>query len=236
MPQKLRCEVEEVIQHGERVYSLILRPERPVMRFIPGQFLHLTLEDYQPGDFWPDSRVFSIASAPAERDHLRITYAVKGNFTSRMEAELHPGRTVWVKLPYGDFIVTPERDVCILAGGTGITAFTAFISGLGADYPTPGDALLRSTPTGFTDLPVVGRILLPNAAQTCRLTSWLKKSMKGQIACQGASRSGGCGSFFRLRCKTHYYLSGPPDMLHALRAELHGRDVPAGQVHIDAWE
>jgi len=52
MPQKLRCEVEEVIQHGERVYSLILRPERPIMRFIPGQFLHLTLEDYQPGDFW----------------------------------------------------------------------------------------------------------------------------------------------------------------------------------------
>ena len=135
MPQKLLCEVEEVIHHGGRVYSVILRPERPIMRFLPGQFLHLTLDDYQPGDFWPESRVYSIASAPAERDRLRITYAVKGNYTSRMEAELHPGRMVWVKLPYGDFIVSSESDVCILAGGTGITAFTAFISSLGPDYP-----------------------------------------------------------------------------------------------------
>jgi len=235
MPQKLRCEVEEVIQHGERVYSLILRPERPIMRFIPGQFLHLTLEDYQPGDFWPDSRVFSIASAPAERDHLRITYAVKGNFTSRMEAELHPGQAVWVKLPYGDFIITPERDVCILAGGTGITAFTAFIVGLKADYP---DQVTLFYGARRPDL-LIYRSLVDSVAGRCpnlQAHFLAEEDHEGTDCLPGRIEAGWVWEFLPAPLQAHYYLSGPPDMLHALRAELHGWDVPANRIHIDAWE
>ena len=134
MPQKLRCEVLNVVDHGERVYSVFLKPDSPSPRFRGGQFLHLALDPYTPGDFWPESRVFSIASAPGDRNLLRITYAVKGQFTSRMEAELCPGREVWIKLPYGEFTVNPESNACLLAGGTGITAFTAFLSGLPAGY------------------------------------------------------------------------------------------------------
>jgi len=235
MPQKLRCEVEEVIQHGERVYSLILRPERPIMRFIPGQFLHLTLEDYQPGDFWPDSRVFSIASAPAERDHLRITYAVKGNFTSRMEAELHPGQAVWVKLPYGDFIITPERDVCILAGGTGITAFTAFIVGLKADYP---DQVTLFYGARRPDL-LIYRSLVDSVAGRCpnlQAHFLAEEDHEGTDCLPGRIEAGRVWEFLTAPLQAHYYLSGPPDMLHALTAELSGRDVVASQIHIDAWE
>ncbi len=135
MPQKILCRVQEILNHGGHVYSLILIPERPAPRFLSGQFLHLALDEYQPGDYWPESRPFSIASVPDDRKHLRITYAVKGCFTTRMEKELSPGREVWVKMPYGDFGVSNGRDVCLLAGGTGITAFTAFLGGLSADYP-----------------------------------------------------------------------------------------------------
>ena len=97
-------------------------------QFKPGQFLHLALDPYEPGGFWPESRVFSIASSPTERDRLAITYAVKGAYTTRMERELAPGSSVWVKLPYGEFVVDPARDAVLFAGGTGITAFTAFLS------------------------------------------------------------------------------------------------------------
>jgi len=132
MPQKLRCRVIEIQAHGEQIYSLFLQPESPAPRFLPGQFLHLALDEYTAGDFWPESRTFSIASAPAERQLLRITYAVKGNFTTRMEAELHAGSQVWVKMPYGEFTIQGGQDTCLLAGGTGITAFTAFLAGLSA--------------------------------------------------------------------------------------------------------
>lgn len=235
MPQKLRCEVQEVIPHGERVYSLILRPERPIMRFIPGQFLHLTLDEYQPGDFWPDSRVFSIASSPAERDHLRITYAVKGNFTTRMEAELQPGRTVWVKLPYGDFIVLTDNDVCILAGGTGITAFTAFISGLEQDYPHRVALFYGAR---HPDL-LIYRSLVDTVSKRCpnlQAHFLAEEGYAGTDCLPGRIETGRVWEFLSAPLLVPYYLSGPPDMLRSLSGELRERGVPAGQIHIDAWE
>src|SRR5664280_922566 len=134
--RKIQCMVECVSDHGERVYTAELAPSALVPRFKPGQFLHLALDAYEPGGFWPDSRVFSIASSPRERDRLAITYAVKGAFTTRMERELAPGRSVWVKLPYGEFVVDPATDAVLFAGGTGVTAFTAFLQSLQPDQAT----------------------------------------------------------------------------------------------------
>ena len=44
--------------------------------------------------------------------------------------ELREGQGVWVKLPYGEFVIPDADNVVLLAGGTGITAFIAFIDGL----------------------------------------------------------------------------------------------------------
>src|ERR1700687_230805 len=101
--QKLGCVVERGVAHGERVYPLALRPQHLVPRFRPGQFLHLALDPYDPSGFWPESRVFSIASPPAQRDAIPITYAVHGRVTARMESDLVEGRHVWIQLPYGAF-------------------------------------------------------------------------------------------------------------------------------------
>src|SRR5437764_3360104 len=128
--RKLDCVVEQIVPHGERVYTLSLRPHRHVPRFRAGQFLHLALDPYDPGGFWPESRVFSIASPPAERERVRITYAVHGRFTSRMENDLVEGRKVWIKMPYGDFVIDSQGEVMLFAGGTGVTAFTAFLEDL----------------------------------------------------------------------------------------------------------
>lgn len=133
-PQKIRCRVSRIIDHGSHVYTIDLVPERPVPRFRPGQFLHLALDAYDPSGFWPDSRVFSIASPPGQRDALRLSYSVRGRFTARMEEELAEGRDVWIKLPYGEFIIDGATDVVLLAGGTGITAFTGFLENLAPDH------------------------------------------------------------------------------------------------------
>ena len=133
-PQKFRCRINKITDNGDHVYTIDLAPERPVSRFKPGQFLHLTLDDYDPSGFWPESRVFSIASSPAQRNNLRISYSVKGRYTARMEKELQEGRMVWVKLPYGDLVIRDENNVVLLAGGTGITALSAFIDGLTNEF------------------------------------------------------------------------------------------------------
>src|SRR3954453_16580670 len=95
--QKLACVVERIAGHGEGVYTVTLTPAaaagaaRPLPRFRAGQFLHLALAPYDPTGFWPESRVFSIASSPEARESVRITYAVHGRFTERMERELVEG-------------------------------------------------------------------------------------------------------------------------------------------------
>ena len=70
-----------------------------------------------------------MASGSVEKDRVRLTIAAKGPFTRRILAELQPGRRVWMKAPYGDFIVrtSREHDVVLIAGGTGVTPFVAFM-------------------------------------------------------------------------------------------------------------
>ncbi len=61
---------------------------------------------------------------------LKITFAVKGNFTKRMANELYKGKQVWLKLPYGDiFQREHDKNNCVfIAGGTGVTPFLSLFT------------------------------------------------------------------------------------------------------------
>jgi toluene monooxygenase electron transfer component len=233
MPKKLHCHVVDILDHGERVYSLFLKPEGPAPRFQPGQFLHLALDEYNPGDFWPDSRIFSIASTPADRDLLRVTYAVKGKFTNRMESELRQGVEVWVKMPYGEFIVTAETSVCLLAGGTGVTAFTAFLAGLPAQHPHPVHLFYGAR---RPDL-LIYRSLVESVVARCPNTHSFFLSEEGITAGVLAGRVD-LEQVWQTLPDPHaaiYYLSGPPIMLTTLSAALTERRIPVNRILTDAW-
>jgi ferredoxin-NADP reductase len=133
-PVRMRAEITSVGMHGAGVYSVTLRPERRVPGFKPGQFLHLALDEFDPSiGYWPESRVFSIASGTGDPE-LAIAYSVKGAFTRRMADTLVVGRRVWIKLPYGHFIVdslvTQGHDAVLVAGGTGISPFVPYLTAL----------------------------------------------------------------------------------------------------------
>ena len=235
MPQKLRCQVTDILDHGERVYSVFLRPENPTPRFLPGQFLHLALDNYSPGDFWPDSRSFSIANAPAEHQHLRITYAVKGHFTGRMEAELRPGREVWIKMPYGEFIVNAQKDVCLLAGGTGVTAFTAFLAGLPGEHPHHSYLLYGAR---RPDL-LIYRSLVEAALQHCsnlQTQFHAEQETEGTNCLPGRIDAEAVFRFIPDPLSVIYYLSGPPEMIRDLTSGLGQRGVTSSRIIADAWE
>ena len=235
MPQKLRCEVLNVVDHGERVYSVFLKPDSSLPRFQAGQFLHLALDSYSPGDFWPESRVFSIASAPDDRNLLRITYAVKGQFTSRMEAELCTGREVWIKLPYGEFTVNPESDACLLAGGTGITAFTAFLSGLPAGYEHEVYLFYGARrPDLLIYRPLVDTVLLrcSNLHPVFMVERFGESTdcLPGRIDMDIVWKS------IPDPLAITYYIAGPPEMIRIFTHGLGQRGVPSNCIITDAWE
>lgn len=226
--RKVRCTVLRVVDHGERVYSVELKPSEPIPRFRPGQFLHLALDPFEPGGFWPESRVFSIASSPEERDRLLITYAVKGAFTTRMERELRPGAGVWVKLPYGEFEVDASRDAVLFAGGTGVTAFTAFLQSLPPEHPRRVELFYGAR---TDDLFVYGQLVA-----ACERSV---PSVRCSLVCeatQGRLEVGAAWPAIERLDDPVHYLSGPPAMLAALTEQLRRHGVPNDDIRIDAWE
>jgi len=237
--QKIACRVESLLRHGERVYTVFLRPERQVPRFRPGQFLHLALDAYDPSGFWPESRAFSIASRPAERDLLRITYSVRGRFTERMEHELAEGAEVWVKLPYGHFVVAGD-NVVLFAGGTGITPFTAFLESAAAE----GGKSIVLAYGARTSALLVYRELIERCASAAPAldVSYFVESGSDAGSSDGTPPFVGRVAVAPVWAKVvrpfeaRYYIAGPPAMIQTISAELGARGVSEEQVHVDAWE
>jgi len=226
--RKIACDVTRVVDHGERVYTLELQPRSPVPRFKPGQFLHLALDEFEPGGFWPESRVFSIASSPLSREQLAITYAVKGPFTRRMEDELAEGREVWVKLPYGEFVVDPSRDAVLFAGGTGVTAFTAFLRSL---EPGHAQQVLLYYGARTPALLVYGPLAEARAVEVPSLTcTLLAEVLDGVLSVEAAWPA------VEALDEPAFYLSGPPGMLAALTDGLRAHGVDEAAIRTDAWE
>jgi ferredoxin-NADP reductase len=233
MPRKIRCVVAAITNHGGRVYTVELTPATPVPNFHPGQFLHLTVDDYDPSSFWPESRVFSIASSPRERSRLRICYAVKGRYTTKMEATLRVGSTVWIKLPYGEFVIDDHQPAVLLAGGTGISAFTAFIEALTPANQQPVTLVYGArTPDLllFKDMILAQRAAVPNfdviffAEQP---DATVPACLPGRISLDAV--------WGRL-AEPVFYLSGPPVMLATLTADLKAHGVAPERIRTDAWE
>ena len=230
VPRKLRCRVSRTTDHGDHVYTIEMEPETRPPAFRPGQFLHLALDDYDPSRFWPESRVFSIASPPATLP-LRISYSVRGRYTARMEKELTVGRQVWVKLPYGDFAVDTTRPAALFAGGTGITAFTSFLSG--AMLSDPLLLVYGARRPGL----LLYRDLLERRVALCPLViSRFFCETPTPGATTGCISADAVWPDWPCREDSTCYLSGPPAMLKTLTAQLIGLGVSPDRIRIDAWE
>ena len=237
--QKIRCRVERIADHGEHVYTIDLAPERRVPVFQPGQFLHLALDAYDPSGFWPESRVFSIASSPHQRERLGITYSVQGRYTARMERELVQGKQVWVKLPYGEFIVRATSEVVLFAGGTGITAFTAFLDGLAPAFP---HKVYLAYGARNARLLIYRDWIEQRAAIVPQLQPFyfVEQGTKGAAAAPSeiVGRLSVAAMWQRVEnpLAATFYISGPPPMLKAISCDLGECGLRADAIRVDAWE
>ncbi len=237
--QKIRCRVERITNHGEHVYTVDLVPERRVPVFQPGQFLHLALNEYDPSSFWPESRVFSIASSPQQRERLSIAYSVQGRFTARMEKELAEGKFVWIKLPYGEFIIQGTSDVVLFAGGTGITAFTALLDALTPAFP---HKVYLAYGARNSNLLIYRDLAERRAAMVSQLQPFyfVEQDADGESAARSeiVGRLSVAAIWQRIEnpLAATYYISGPPLMLKVIAHDLSDHSIRADMIRTDAWE
>ena len=240
-PVKIKCIVSSIINHDDVVSTISLEPSRRLPNFKPGQFLHLALDPFDPtGGFWPESRVFSIASTPFDSEMI-IAYAVKGVFTKRMREELTVGKEVWVRLPYGHFSLSaaPDEEVVLVAGGTGITPFISFIS-----YEmriTCGIPMKLLYGVRKPELFLFTDIL----AQAISQLNGFKLLAFSENGCYKNDRFPvGEGSLsldkiwqaVDVPLAATFYLAGPVAMINAFKTGLTGRGIKPDKIHIDEWE
>lgn len=226
LAKKYLSEVVSITNPFKGIYTVEFKSlERPY-KYAPGQFLHVAIdEEYDGIGQWPESRCFSMQSDPAE-DVIRITYAVKGNFTQEMEKTLKVGREVWLKLPFGDLFTQPHNktNTVFIAGGTGVTPFLSlFTNEAFGEYLNPRIYLGYKNEDYYIYQKEFSAIKNDNAQITI-----FYENKDGVIDIAKIYEQNGNDS--------SYFISGPPVMIKVFKNKLVELGVPTENVLTDDWE
>lgn len=226
LAKKYKSIIVSIVNPFTGIYTLEFKSLGSKYKYHPGQFLHIAIDDdYDGTSQWPDSRCFSMQSNPDE-ETIRITYAVKGEFTRQMEQTLKVGSEVWLKLPYGDLFQQPHNktNTVFIAGGTGITPFLSlFTHESFTEYHNPRIYL------GFRCKEFnIYQSELERSCNSSQFVKYFYEDNDGVINIAEIFEQNGPIS--------NYFISGPPAMIKAFKQTLIAKGVPAAHVLTDDWE
>lgn len=128
--------VTKYIEKGD-ITSFIFEPLTSIT-WQAGQYINLTMPNVPPFDA---ERLFTIASAPYEKNLLITTYIGLSRYKQRMDTLL-PGEVIEADQLGGDFVWQNDgRKKLYIAGGIGVTTFRSIILDQ-IHKQIPNDALL----------------------------------------------------------------------------------------------
>jgi ferredoxin-NADP reductase len=226
-PKKYKAEVVSITNPVENIYTIEFRSMTGKFRYLPGQFMHLALDVYDPSFGWPESRCFSMQSPPGN-DFLKITFSVKGNFTGKMASELESGRIVDLKLPYGGLFqnLHSRTNVIFIAGGTGITPYLSA-------FTDPSFSIYSSPVLFFGVRSSEYNIYGEELAQAIRINPTLRIN----IICQDTDGILNIDDIFKEnRTDKYYFISGPQVMISSFKTRLVALGIKELQILTDEWE
>lgn len=114
------------------IFLFTFKPQKPLM-WKAGQQMEFTLKHARP-DALGIKRIFSIASAPFEKNVLVLTHCgVLASTFKKALKNMRIGGTIEATLPEGDFVITdPHKEHTFIAAGVGIAPVRAMLMDL--DY------------------------------------------------------------------------------------------------------
>lgn len=128
-PKEFYLPLVKKTQLAKDTYSFYFGSANTDFNFLPGQYIRMTLAIKNP-DNRGNSRPFTIASSPLEKNHIMITTKIiQSSFKKRL-AKLAPGEKVKFFGPMGGFVFDDQKkdQRVLLAGGIGITPFHSMIT------------------------------------------------------------------------------------------------------------
>lgn len=121
------CTVESVVDVGDNITEIMLRPRRGFRHPEPGQFIYVSF-DADAVDKEPHP--FSISSPPEDAS-LRLSIKRLGDWTQNVD-RIRPGRSARIWGPYGHFtrraLDRPLVPLVMIGGGIGVTPFLSLIA------------------------------------------------------------------------------------------------------------
>ena len=127
---------------SDRLFVLSVKLER-YKQWVPGMFMQISLERKSASEPWLDSRAFSFASWGS--DEALILVRKEGNFTTTLISKAKEGFITSVRYPFGNFLLSSDRDKIFIAGGAGVSVFLSFLDYLNAkNYTTERILLFHS--------------------------------------------------------------------------------------------
>lgn len=223
--------IERLEKLSHDVFHLVLSiPSASEVRFHPGQYLNVMLDDGSP-------RSFSMASPPSGGlFDFHIRRVPGGHFTGRLETDYRPGDVLDVELPLGSFRhdAASPRDLLMVAGGTGLAPIKSIIESLRDTPDAPGITLYwgvrRAEDLYLDDLLDQWARTLPNFRYVPVLSEadpqWGgRRGYVHEAVCQDHDDLSGFDA----------YLCGPPPMIAAAKSGFAQRGLSLERIFSDSF-
>ncbi len=205
--------------------------------FRPGQTIDLTLIDPQETDTKGNTRTLSIASAPYETE-LIVATRLRGSVFKTTLHDMSNGTIVEIDGPFGNFTLHKDtnKPAVFLIGGIGITPVRSMIAQALHDQSNY-DLILIQANRKFIDIPFVEDFAQlaqdnPNFKYIETLTAFTPddwNSERGRIDEAMVKR------YVTNINSPIYYLSGPEDMVKAMRNLLITMDVDEDSIRSEEF-
>ena len=216
-----KLEKSELVAQGTMAFHFA-KPSG--FEFRAGQSIDLTLLNPPETDGEGNTRAFSLASAPFDRD-LMIATRMRDSAFKRVLGKAAPGLEVKIEGPSGSFVLhrKAERPAVLLAGGIGITPFLSIIRQAAHENAAHQICLFYSNRRP-EDCPFL-EVLAETAKQNPRFHLIATMTNMKDSHREWTGETGFVSKEMLLRHLTTiqgpiFYLAGPPTMVAGMRSIL----------------
>lgn len=210
------------------------RLEKKSIDFIPGQYILVSLPDFE--DIKDEDRPFTFSCSPS-KDYVEITVKKFGKITTIMHEQLKVGNSLRLVGPFGEslnFDKSTKGNIVFIAGGSGITPFKSIIDYI-IEKQLPNKVFLFFS--NRTQADIIYRDYWEQVKQKVKVINALSnEEPKGWDGELGRIDKEMIQKYISGPKDYLYYICGPPPMTIAMKDMLRELGVPDSRSRIENWQ